>query len=177
MANEFNLQQFVISVVIVGITLVIGIYISQTIGEAVDAPFTAGSVANESGAYVNLTGYTLDQSSLTDFAGTMTEVWANVSGTFYLVPSSNYTLTDGVLYNDSIIPNATQYADANVSYTYTYTAATSSSTAAEGVVTALATGTSWVSILVVVGFASIILTMLTSGLGQIARKENEVPYY
>jgi len=90
MAN-FNLQSFIISVVIVGVTLVIGIYISSEIGDTMDD----GSAA------------------------------AN---------------------------------------------------AADDVVDALATGTSWITILVVVGFATIILTMLTSGLGQAAEGAG-TPYY
>ena len=88
---SFNLQSFIISVVIVGVTLVIGIYISDQIG--------------------------------------------------------------GQLTEDSAAQNA-----------------------AEAVVTALSTGTSWISILVVVGFATIILTMLTSGLGS-AAAEAGTPYY
>ena len=88
---RFNLQSFIISVVIVGVTLVIGIYITSEIG----AQMTAGSDA------------------------------AN---------------------------------------------------AADDVVSALATGTSWISILVVVGFATIILTMLTSGLGS-AAQDAGTPYY
>lgn len=91
MARDFNLQSFIISVVIVGVTLVIGIYITSQIG----AQMVAGSAA------------------------------AN---------------------------------------------------AADDVVTALSTGTSWVSILVVVGFATIILTMLTSGLGTAAESAG-TPYY
>ena len=88
----FNLQSFIISVVIVGVTLVIGIYITSQIG----AQMTTGSAA------------------------------ANASAS---------------------------------------------------VVTALATGTSWISILVVVGFATIILTMLTSGLGAAASEAGGTPYY
>jgi len=88
---SFNLQSFIISVVIVGVTLVIGIYISDQIGDQL----TANSAAQN---------------------------------------------------------------------------------AAESVVTALSTGTSWISILVVVGFATIILTMLTSGLGS-AAAEAGTPYY
>jgi hypothetical protein len=87
----FNLQSFIISVVIVGVTLVIGIYISDQIGTQ--------------------------------------------------------------MVNDSAAQNA-----------------------AEAVVTALSTGTSWISILVVVGFATIILTMLTSGLGSAAESAG-TPYY
>lgn len=88
---QFSLQSFIISVVIVGITLVIGIYISDSIG----TQMTAGSAAKN---------------------------------------------------------------------------------AATDVVEALSTGTSWISILVVVGFATIILTMLTSGLGS-AAAEVGTPYY
>jgi ABC-type antimicrobial peptide transport system permease subunit len=88
---NFNLQSFIISVVIVGVTLVIGIYITSEIGDQMD---TDSDAAN----------------------------------------------------------------------------------AADDVVTALATGTSWVSILVVVGFATIILTMLTSGLGTAASSAG-TPYY
>ena len=88
---QFNLQSFIISIVIVGVTLVIGIYITDQIG----SQMTAGSAA------------------------------ANAS---------------------------------------------------DDVVAALATGTSWISILVVVGFATIVLSMLTSGLGASAGDAG-VPYY
>ena len=95
MRDGFNLQSFIISVVVVGVTLVIGIYITSQI-----------------------------QTTLLDANGN----------------------------------------------------ATNASTAAGTVVTALSTGTSWISILVVVGFATIILTMLTSGLGA-AASEAGTPYY
>jgi ABC-type antimicrobial peptide transport system permease subunit len=88
---NFNLQSFIISVVIVGVTLVIGIYITSEIGDQMDDNSTAQKAADD-------------------------------------------------------------------------------------VVDALATGTSWVSILVVVGFATIILTMLTSGLGTAAASAG-TPYY
>ena len=177
--NKFNLQKFIVSVVIVSVALIIGIYITDSIGETVKAENTAGSVTNETGAYVNTTGYTLALStSKEDFASpTITAVWANVSGTPYLVPPANYTLTGNVLTNATVVPDATGYNDAVVSYTYTYTASTDASDAADDVVDALATGTSWISILVVVGFAVIVLTMLTSGLGSSLRDERQTPYY
>lgn len=54
--------------------------------------------------------------------------------------------------------------------------ASAAQNAANEVVSALSTGTSWISILVVVGFATIILTMLTSGLGSAAESAG-TPYY
>ena len=91
MANGFNLQSFIISIVIVGVTLVIGIYIADQIGTQMDT--------------------------------------------------------------DSAAQNA-----------------------AEDVVDALATGTAWISILVVVGFATIVLSMLTSGLGAAADQAGTAYY-
>lgn len=74
------------------------------------------TVADETNAYVNLTGYQLQN---TGFSYNITKVWANVSGTPYLIPSSNYTLSsDGVLTNATVVPDPTGYNDANVSYTY-----------------------------------------------------------
>lgn len=171
--NKFNLQRFIISVVIVGIVLVIGIYITDNIGNTVKAENTAGTVLNES-TYVNSTGYTLALSTAEDFASPLiTAVWANVSGTPYLVPVSNYTLTGNVLTNATLVT----YADSSASYAYTYTADTDASDAAADVVDALAVGTSWISILVVVGFAVIILTMLTEGLGTATKENGTTPYY
>jgi hypothetical protein len=101
---EFNLQSFIISVVIVGVTLVIGIYVTSEIA---------------------------------------------------VTSCATYNATNGLCY------------DATTNYSFV---------AGNNVVTALATGTSWVSILVVVGFATIILTMLTSGLGAAASQAG-TPYY
>ena len=90
-----NMQSFVIGIVIVGVTLVIGIYISATI-----------------------------QTAMLDSSG----------GT------------------------------------------TSASNAAGSLVTALSGGTAWITILVVVGFAVIVLGMLSSGLGR-AAGSSEGPVY
>ena len=73
-------------------------------------------VPNETGAYVNSTGYNLGVSG--KFNYNITAVWANVSGTPYLISPSNYTLSINGLTNNTIVPNATEYNDANVSYTY-----------------------------------------------------------
>jgi len=50
------------------------------------------------------------------------------------------------------------------SYDYTFTNESTSSTASGNLVTSLAGGNSWITILVVVGFAVIVLGMLSEGL-------------
>ncbi len=171
--DNLNLQRFIILIVIVGVTLVIGIYISDTISDAVDTDNTPITVVNETGAWINGTGYTLAQAGLKNFAGASITVAYNGSNN-EIIPVGNYTVTGaGVLSNLTAIV----FGNVSVSYTATYSAATNASSAADDVTTALATGTSWISILVVVGFATVILTMLTAGLGQAAQKDAATPYY
>ena len=91
-----NMQSFIIGIVIVGVTLVIGIYVSATI-----------------------------QTAMLAADGTTTTIASNAAGTL---------------------------------------------------VTALSGGSAWITILVVVGFAVIVLGMLTSGLGR-AGTGQEGPVY
>jgi len=84
-----NLQGFIITVVVVGVTLVIGIYITAEISEQMDADSAEQNASND-------------------------------------------------------------------------------------LVTALSNGTGWIAILIVVGFATIILALLSSGLGQAANASNPV---
>ena len=175
--DAFNMQLFIISVIIVGVTLVLGIYINETIsGQVMDKDVPA-SVINETGVWINTTGFTLSGSTAEDFASpAVTAIWnLSASGNYNVsVAVGNATISAaGVVTNASVLV----YDNVSISYTYTYTNATAASTAADGVVSALATGTSWISILVVVGFATIILTMLTSGLSNATSEKEAVPYY
>jgi hypothetical protein len=174
MANndDFNLQKFIISVVIIGIVLIVGIYITNEIGEVSEAENTAGSITNESVTFVATNAaQTLGVSTLEDVS--CTGVVTVYNGTRGAITATNVTLSSAcTVLNASTLTWYGETPTALVSYTYTYT------NSAGDVVDALATGTSWISILVVVGFAVIILTMLTSGLGSAAgRRETEVPYY
>ena len=56
------------------------------------------------------------------------------------------------------------------------TDASAEQNAANDLVTALSGGSAWITILVVVGFATIVLGMLTSGLGRSARVESSLAY-
>lgn len=181
---SLNLQKFVISVVLVGIILVLGIYISDVISNQVDDPLTSVTVLNESVTLNALNNpVTLSASTAKEVAcGALTSA-TNATNVGVSILTANFTRSGCTIVNATKILG---YAGSNVwnasntvfvSYTYTYTNETASSTAGLAVVSALSTGTSWISILVVVGFATVILTMLTSGLGSAARKEDGVPYY
>ena len=174
MDKNFNLQRFVISVVLVGIMLVVGIYITSEIGVVSMDPNTAGTYVNVTMLRPTTGGITLGASSLRDGScGTITAIYNGTGGV--AIGLGNITQTGCVVVNATDV--SSYGASWLVSYPYTYTAATSASNASDNVTTALATGTSWISILVVVGFATIILTMLTSGLGSAARETEATPYY
>jgi len=73
------------------------------------------TITNESGAYINLTGYTLDGASDTGAASfTITSAWNYTNGS--LIIASNYAVSSvGVLSNAT----ATSWGDVNLTYTYT----------------------------------------------------------
>lgn len=175
--DTFNLQRFIITVVIVGVTLVIGLYISDMLNVTLDTPGVATRAVNESlGAVRTGSAYTVAQASQLGFANMVVTQMLNNSVGSVVIPATNYTYTSAgvvtpvlsnVLYNNTIW---------RVTYTYTFTNQSAASSAATEVTNALSTGTAWISILVVVGFATVVLSMLTAGLGNTAR-EAQVPYY
>ena len=106
------------------LTIVVLVIISTLLGANLlgSDDTTTYTITNETGAFVNITGYTLAQVNTSTGTYTMTEVWANAStATPYLVLAANYTVsTAGVLTNVTVPVNATWTNDANVSYTYVY---------------------------------------------------------
>lgn len=175
MEKNFNLQKFIMSVVLVGIVLVMGIYITSEIGEVSMNVNAQGAVINETVESLDYgDGDYLDASTLKDVVCSVTSVLNSTDGV-ELTLTTDYTVDNCLI--ESVDGGGFLGFDVKVSYTYTYTASTSASNASENVTSALATGTSWISILVVVGFAVIILTMLTSGLGSAATNTAETPYY
>jgi len=74
----------------------------------------SGSVVNQTDAWINETGWTLDYSTLTDFAYTNLVILNSTDNS--TIGSGNYTVTDNVLYNAT----AQNYDLIRVSYDYTY---------------------------------------------------------
>jgi len=182
--GALNLQRFIVSVVIVGVVLILGIYLSSAINNTVDTPNVLVTKLNESGTFnaLNSPITLVGAASKDGVCGSLTSA-TNATATGKPIGLGNFTQVGCTVVNATKIFG---FAGSNVwnasytiylSYTYTYSQESSASNAANELVSALSTGTSWISILVVVGFATVILTMLTSGLGAAARKEDGVPYY
>ena len=107
------------------LTIVVLVIVSTLLGSNLlgSDDTTSYTITNETGAFVNSTGYTLVQVNTSTGTYAITEVWANAStATPYLLSASNYTVsTAGVLTNLTGSANYTWTNDANVSYTYVYT--------------------------------------------------------
>jgi len=78
------------------------------------------SAINETGAYINITGYTLSGYNSSWSSITLTSLWNTTSATNILI--GNGTISNvGVLTNASTSVYSTGNYGVNVSYTYTYT--------------------------------------------------------
>ena len=169
---QTSMQKFIIAIVLVGVTLVIGIFIAATIQDATRSTNTAGSIGNETLTTVsNITAETVANAGLNDFAMTIGIVTNATDGV--VISAGNYTATVSgtIIATDAGAISTFNNTNWNVSYTYIYSGDTNTSTAAGELVTALSGGSAWITILVVVGFATIVLGMLTQGL---SKKEQEM---
>ena len=132
-------------------------------GEMRDATYTSTtvSVTNESGAYVNITGYTVANAGALNGVYTATEVYVNVSGVAWLLPTGNYSLSSaGVLTNATVVGNATQWNDANVSYSYVYDASNTATDVMNDTTVGISGVTDWFPVFIVIG-AMVVLILLT----------------
>ena len=88
--------------------------VGDSIDNVVHTP--TNTATNETGAYVNATGYTLSGYNSTWSSISATGVWNYTDGT--VIVAGNYTLSDV-----GVLTNATSFTwdDVNLSYTYVYT--------------------------------------------------------
>lgn len=167
-----DMSKFIIGVVIVGVTLIVGIYIAATLSTTFDTTLT-NSYVNETHNMSSSAGFNLTGGSLTDAVCVISFVTNATDGV--IITAGNYTQTNCLIVNATSTFSGVNW---NVSYTTAYTNDTTSSIAATDLVTALAGGSAWITIIVVVGFAVIVLGLLSSGLGKAASGvgQGEVAY-
>lgn len=176
MAETIDLQKFVGTVIVVGIILVMGMFILSEIGDNTKEDVT--TTTSTSDADVSFT----DKITLTAFTSypnaTCSEiVVTNSTGEETVLATGNYTVENCVLTVDAGSPYQLETVD--IAYDYTYTAETNSeaTNASENLVTSLSNGTGWIAILIVVGFATIILALLSTGLAESMKGTREQPIY
>ena len=165
MADQ-NFQRFILAIIIVGVVLVVGIFISAELQDTMKDD-ASSSVTNETLTTVTEAGEYLTVSGYDNVACSIVIV-TNSSTDAEVINSGNYTQTNCNLAFTGLSVSEYNNTDWNVTYTETHKDSTASSNASGDIVSALAGGSAWITILVVVGFAVIVLGMLTSGLGRAA---------
>jgi hypothetical protein len=137
----------------IGILLALVMYILSSIGNSMQISNTIGTVVNETGGYVNQTGYTLVQSTLRDdFANPVITAVINATNNVTLL-AGNYTLNGNSLVNASVV----KWPNVKVSYTYTYSADTASSNATATMVDQFVDFLPWLGIILLVLAAGVVL--------------------
>lgn len=167
---ETDMQKFILGIVLVGITLILGIYIAATFQTMTRTAAVPNTAVNETLTSVSEIGEILAGASALGGRCSAISICINATDGA-VIPSANYTLTGCTVYysGPAGLFNNTNW---KCSYSYTFTNETTTSTASGSLVTALSGGTAWITILVVVGFAVIVLGMLSSGLGKAAGGSN-----
>jgi len=156
-------QNLVLMILLVAVTLVVGVYILQTLSSTFTT-YPAVAVNNETLSNFTVAGVAVAGATANQFANPVVILVTNFTGGNTVIPANNYTITSAGLFKATAgSPFLNQKV--NVSYTYTYTLPTAQGNASDTAASALNTGTSWVSIWVVVGFAVIVLILLNKGLG------------
>jgi len=166
-----SMDKFIVGVVIIGITLVIAMFIASTIQDATYDDGLGTSTNEILTTVSNITSSSFTYSTLTDVV--CGDVSGVVNSTGFVISSGNYTQTGCTL-----IASGSDFVGENwnITYPYTYNADSATSNASGDLVTSLSGGSAWIIILIVVGFATIVLGMLTSGLGKTTEQESTFTY-
>ena len=149
-----NLQGIIFALIIVGILLGAGFFILDEFLNQTDN--VVASVTNESGAYINSTGYTLNDVSVIGFnSPTIVQIVNATDGDGTIIANGNYTLSSaGVLTNAT----ATTWADVNVSYSYLK--GSSAFTGVNQTITAMLVIPSLLGLVVLIAMVGIILAIV-----------------
>ena len=153
-------------VLLVGVSIVIGIVIFNTMSEStvIGLETQSGSSVNETIATVNEAGTSFDISSLRDVVCASVSNVLNASGNV-VIPSANYTQTACSIAYSGPVDDTFGFNNSNwkVSYTFTFTNYTTAGQTGNDMIDGLGTGMSWITIIIVVFFASVVLKVLLSG--------------
>jgi len=155
----------VLTLVLVAVLVIVAIVIFVSL-ETSFTGISSVTVTNESLAYINTTGYTLDAAGNCSFASpAITAAWNFTSGG-ELIPAANYTVTSaGVLSNNTLF----EYASVNFSYTYTW--GSEACTASENMTSEFANYTSLIGLVGTIIFLGLVIGVLVASFAFGGRRE------
>jgi hypothetical protein len=131
-------------------------FIGDKYNNAIDTDNTIATAVNETGGFLNTTGYTLAKSSTAKNYASPAIVQIINATSGVVINSGNYTLVGSTLYNAS----AVNYPTVKVTYTYTYSAESSASNVTLDMNTELGNNTSIAGIVLTISLVGIVLTIL-----------------
>jgi len=155
----------VLTIVMIGLVLGIGIYILAEVRTNVATSYT-GSDNNVNLTATTATNTTTLTDSTKDDYSLSSIIVINTTGTPYTVPTSTYSFTSaGVITWDQSLTSVAEYF-VNISSVYTHDAIGSPEEAINDTVTGLAGFADWIAIIVVVLAAAIVLGIVLSSFGR-----------
>ena len=171
-----NAPAIVLLIGLTFLTLATIAFIGEKYGNTLDVDNTDASAVNESvvssvsaGLNANVAASVLENV----YCGNMT-VFHNGTGGIS-IPANVFTQTGCNVVNAT---SSELYGTTlKISYPYTYSASTSASNASGDLVDALGSGTAWITIIIVVGFAVVVLGAITSGLGKASQQTEQGSVY
>ncbi len=154
----------VLTLVLVAVLIVVAIVIFVSLQTSF-AGTSSVTVTNETGGFINQTGYTLDGASDCEFASpVITEARNSTSGGVIL--AGNFTVS-----SVGIVTNITTTNFPNAEFDYTYTFGSGACTAANDLVTEFGTYTSLIGLVGTIIFLGLVIGILVTAFAFGGRRE------
>ena len=116
MENQ-DMKGFILAIIIIGLTLVIGIYVADTMTSNFRTPSISGSVVNETLTTVTETGKYTSTRTLIDVKCSI-GICLNSTGNI-VIPTANYTVSSACLVSYKGVNNANGFNHSNWKCSYT----------------------------------------------------------
>ncbi len=154
----------VLTLVLVAVLVIVAIVIFVSLETSFTGTSTV-TVTNETGAYINITGYTLDAVGNCSFASpAITGIWNSSSD--LTIPAANYTLSAAGVLTNATVAN---YQVVNLSYTYTW--GSEACTASEEMTTEFGNYTSLIGLVGTIIFLGLVIGVLVASFAFGGRRE------
>jgi hypothetical protein len=149
------LQGVIVSIIIIGILIGAAFLMLEEFLGQDNFLDTGVTVTNETGGYINETGYTVDSSTVREFQGlSVTAARNSTSGQTILV--GNYSVDSST----GVITNATTTTWSNVEFDYTYTTVSDSWVGVNDTITALITIPTLLGLIILILIIGIVLAVI-----------------
>ena len=170
-----EIQQVTLGIMIIGVTLIVAIFIFASMSDNF-IETQSKSIINETLTSVTETGENLALSSLRDASCSITQCLNSSDGV--LITSGNITATNcNIAFKIGATGTNFNNTDWKCSYSTSFTNNTQAGHTSLDLIDSLGTGTAWLSIIITVVFAIVILRFMTAGLNDVNQQTETAPTY